>query len=318
MEGPELDLGAVRAFVAIAEEGFFSEAAAHLGLSQQAVSKRIAKLESDLGLTLFYRTRGGADLTQDGAAFLTHARALVGLADQAVELARRRHRALRVDVLDTRVASIELVRSFHRARGVADIDVVTSNGLRSARESLGRGHVDAVFARAEGVLPDTLEAVPAYLEPLYLLVGRTHPLAGRRQFETADLAGMTVWMPGNEEGSEWAGFYAEMAAAFGFRVDTSGPDFGWEHFVETVAEGERVSFAGERTRIPRHPDTTQIPLVNPSPAYPCSLIVHRQNRRPILRAFVGHVRKGFRAFAPDRHWLPARDREAFCRPGEHG
>ncbi|MFI6296165.1 LysR family transcriptional regulator [Nonomuraea sp. NPDC050790] len=311
MEGSELDLGAVRAFAVIAEERFFGEAAARLGISQQAVSKRIAKLESELGLTLFYRTRGGADLTRDGAAFLPHARALVGLADQAVELARRRHRALRVDVLDTRVASIELVRSFHRACGEADIDVVTSNGLRSARDNLGLGHVDAVFARAAGALPEGLEVVPAYLEPLHLLVGRTHPLAGRRRMETAELAGMTVWMPGNEEGSEWAAFYAEMAEVFGFTVDTSGPDFGWEHFVETVAEGERVSFAGERTRLPWHPDTTRIPLVGPSPAYPCSLIVHRQNRRGVLRAFVRHVREGYRAFSPARHWLPAEDREVF-------
>ncbi|MEV1178256.1 hypothetical protein [Nonomuraea sp. NPDC049784] len=45
----------------------------------------------------------GAGLTEDGRAFLHHARALVGIADQALDVLRGRRRSLRVDVLDTRV-----------------------------------------------------------------------------------------------------------------------------------------------------------------------------------------------------------------------
>jgi hypothetical protein len=45
-----VDLDAVRTFVAVADTGQFSEAAVDLSITQQAVSKRVAALERDLGV----------------------------------------------------------------------------------------------------------------------------------------------------------------------------------------------------------------------------------------------------------------------------
>ena len=66
-----MDLEAVRTFVAVADARQFSEAAIDLSVTQQAVSKRVAALERDLGVRLFTRTARGAQLTVDelGAAF---------------------------------------------------------------------------------------------------------------------------------------------------------------------------------------------------------------------------------------------------------
>ena len=72
-----MNIEGVRAFVAVAEEGQFQHAAARLGVSQQAVSKRIAALEAELGTALFRRTPSGAALTQDGRTFLPHAGAVL-------------------------------------------------------------------------------------------------------------------------------------------------------------------------------------------------------------------------------------------------
>lgn len=308
----ELDLGAVRAFVAITEDRYFSEAAVQLGITQQAISKRIAKLESDLGQRLFFRSRNGAALTEDGRAFLPHARALIGLADQARDALRARRRALRVDVLDTRVGSIDLVRAFHEMTPDTDIDVITSNGLRSARAALTRGSIDAAFARVSGVLEDELRCVPAYLEPVHLLVRSDHPLADRPRVRPAQLSGSTVWMPGNTAGSEWAEFYDFLGAAFDIRIDTSGPDFGYEHFVEEIASGGRVSFVGEKTRVPRHSSTAQIPVTDPAPVYPWSLLRHRQNHHPVLDMLTHFIMSGYRPYDPRRQWLPDPDRAAFA------
>ena len=307
----ELDLGAVRAFVAVTEDRYFSEAADRLGITQQAVSKRIAKLESELGLRLFFRSRNGADLTEDGRAFLPHARALVGIADQAREALRGRRRALRVDVLDTRVGSIDLIRAFHQTTPDADIDIITSNGLRSARAALTRGSIDAAFARFSGVLEEELRCVPAYLEPLHLLLRSDHPLADGPRVRLAQLSGSTVWMPGNAAGSEWAEFYDFLGAAFDIRIDTSGPDFGYEHFVEEIVSGGRVSFIGEKTRVPWHPDTAQIPVVDPAPVYPWSFLRHHQNHHPVLDMLTRFVTRGHRPYDPGRQWLPGPDRAAF-------
>ncbi len=123
----ELDLGAVRAFLAVVDDGHFTDAADRLGMTQQAVSKRIARLESDLGAPLLTRAHTGARLTEDGADFLPHARALISLADQAAGMVRARRRALRIDALARDAAPSDLVRSFYETSDVA-VDLVVSQG----------------------------------------------------------------------------------------------------------------------------------------------------------------------------------------------
>ena len=91
-----MNLDAVRTFVAVADAGQFQEAAADLAITQQAVSKRVAALEKDLGIRLFTRTARGAKLTIDGQAFLPAARDLLQAEERAAASVRPGRRALRV------------------------------------------------------------------------------------------------------------------------------------------------------------------------------------------------------------------------------
>lgn len=78
-------------FVAVAESGGFRRAAAQLGLTAAAVSKSIAKLEEDLGVTLLHRTSRTVSLTTEGEEYLARCREAVSLmkgAREAVELSR--------------------------------------------------------------------------------------------------------------------------------------------------------------------------------------------------------------------------------------
>jgi DNA-binding transcriptional LysR family regulator len=310
----ELDMGAVRAFVAVAGCRRFGEAADELGISQQAVSKRVAKLESDLGATLLRRTPAGAEPTGEGAAFLLPARALLATADQALDVLRARRRALRVDVLGTRLATTELIREFHEATG-GDVEIITSDGLRSAVPALVRGSVDAAFARVVGPVDPVLAHTPARLDPLHVLVGAAHPLATRRQVVMAELAGATAWMPGNTPGTEWTAWFADLAAEFGVRVETRGPNFGFDHLLDEVARSaDVITFAGEGVRVPWHPDVVRIPVAPPVPVYAHSLLWRRDNRHPLLPVLVAHVRAGYRRPDPARTWLPPGDRGLFAAP----
>lgn len=72
----------LRAFVAVANEGSFSQAAAALCTAQSALSKRIQRLEARLGTPLFERTARGVLLTPSGVTFLTRARRLVQEVDE--------------------------------------------------------------------------------------------------------------------------------------------------------------------------------------------------------------------------------------------
>ncbi|TDC79584.1 LysR family transcriptional regulator [Actinomadura sp. 7K507] len=311
----DLDLGAVRAFIAVVDDRHFGDAAARLGISQQAVSKRVARLEADLGTPLLNRARGGAEPTDDGTYFLVHARTLVDLADRTVDLVRNRNRALRVDVMRTRVASADLIRRFHETAPDVEIDIViSSDGLLAGLPALTRGSIDAFISRATGDLGE-IQALPAYLEPMHVLVGREHPLAAAERVPMADLAGMSAWIPGaRRPETEWADFYRELSAEFGVVIDTSGPSFGWDDEVDRIAASRDLfTFVGERVRIPWNPGIVQIPIVDPTVVFPWSLLWHPRNRHPVLPRLIAHLRDGFRPYRPGREWLPPADRPACTR-----
>lgn len=71
------DIEEIRSFVLLGENGSFTETAHALGISQSAVSQRIARLEHACGLQLFARTAERTSLTREGEVFLQSARRCV-------------------------------------------------------------------------------------------------------------------------------------------------------------------------------------------------------------------------------------------------
>jgi DNA-binding transcriptional LysR family regulator len=81
-----MDIAALQAFVAIADTGSFSRAAEAIFLTQPAISKRIATLESELGTPLFDRIGRGVQLSPAGSALLDQARRIL---NEVAEAKRR-------------------------------------------------------------------------------------------------------------------------------------------------------------------------------------------------------------------------------------
>ncbi len=280
-----MDLEAVRTFVAAADAGQFQEAAAVLSITQQAVSKRIAGLERDLEVRLFTRTARGAQLTIDGQAFLPHARELLRAADRADASVRPGRRALRVDVVK-RVASAVLLQDFHREHPEIELDVVTQNAdVDAAVAAVEAGTIDATFHAVPAPVPDTIATAAVIDERHQLLVGPRHALADAPAVTPAQLAGHRIWMPGMAAGSEWAAYYDELAAAFGLTIDVIGPSFGNEVLLAEIADSaELATLVGERTIYlwPDRYDLRRIPVREPAPIYPMSLIWRADNPHPAL------------------------------------
>jgi DNA-binding transcriptional LysR family regulator len=71
-------------FVAVVQQGGFSRAAKHLGLSNGLISRRIAQMEAQLGVTLLKRTTRQLQMTPEGELFWQHAQRIQQELDSAL------------------------------------------------------------------------------------------------------------------------------------------------------------------------------------------------------------------------------------------
>jgi len=113
-------------------------------------------------------------------------------------------------------------------------------------------------------------------------------------------------VPGIAPRSEWGEFYDELATDFDLRIDAAGPNFGNEVLLDTLADSADVATlvgAGDRYLWPASYDLRRIPIVNPTLAYPLSLVFPSTNPHPGLRAIIHH----FKSLAPlpEPAWLPS-------------
>jgi len=80
------NLGDLAAFVAVAEDGGFAEAARRLGVAPSSLSRAVAGLERRLSFRLFRRTTRRVELTDEGIATLERARAILADAEELLDL----------------------------------------------------------------------------------------------------------------------------------------------------------------------------------------------------------------------------------------
>ncbi|GHH11818.1 LysR family transcriptional regulator [Streptomyces lanatus] len=306
-----MDLNAVRTFVAVADAGQFQKAAVDLSVTQQAVSKRVAALERELGVRLLTRTPRGAELTLDGRAFLAHARSLLRAEERAWAAVRPGGRALRVDVVGRRMSLAGVVREFHRVNPGIGLDIVTLPGSEEAIAAVRDGTIDATFRAVimpGQVIPGGVEFTPVHDEPLHLFTGPAHPFAGADAVTPAELAGHRIWMPGNVPGAEWTAYYEALAAAFGPIIETAGPNFGVEALIDTIeASSTLATFLGPETPLswPAGYDMRLVPLRDPTPVYPHSLLWRADNPHPALAALREHLLSVRREAPEGEVWKPA-------------
>lgn len=154
-----LKISQLRALVAIAETGTFSDAALQLDLSQSAVSHAIATLEEELGVVLLSRGRQGAVLTPLGEDVTAEARNMMQslekigqLAQQARGLQQGRVRIAGFRSVATHILP-EVIQQFRSYYPGVQVKIEEFHHFRQVEREVRQGRADIGFT----YLPTTTE-----------------------------------------------------------------------------------------------------------------------------------------------------------------
>ncbi|HKE66619.1 MAG TPA: LysR family transcriptional regulator [Micromonosporaceae bacterium] len=281
----DLDLAQVRAFVAVVDQRHFGRAAQSLSLSQQALSKRIARLEARLG-PLLDRRPGGVDLTAAGERLLPSVRQLLEIADNIVATARQTPCApLRVDVW----GELQLPATLMRAAGRADPELLVELSMRrdlaAAIGALQRRELDLAFGNISALdtpVPQGLNSELIAADTISALVNTRGPLAGRDHLTPDDLARHGIWWPLAGSSGELQAFVAGYARSIRAPLISVGTNLGLDAYVDrVVSDPSAVTMVAATWPLSNRDGVRVIPL-RPAPQYPWYAIWRTTNPHPTL------------------------------------
>ena len=280
----------LRPFVALADELHFGRAAERLDITQPALSQQIKRLELQLGVRLFARTRARVELTEEGAAILAPARVAVQAATTIDELARGFGHGelgeLRLGLSPgAHYVAQTLLSEFARRRPQIRVRASQDNsGALATQIAAGRLEVALGFCTAptEGVLRE-----PLLEEPVVVAVADGHPLAKRRSITLRQLSDQTLALVDSEDGKGYNLAVVSLCRAAGFEPRTAptpqGP-MAWETAVRaqgcvglTTRTAAASTARGIRLLRLDPPSTFQLELLQPA--------VPEETRRPAGLAF---------------------------------
>lgn len=201
-----MDLRALRCFLAVAEEGSISRAAASLHMTQPPLTVRLQTLERELGVALLVRHGRGVELTAAGRVLAERARRLLAELSTTTEMVRtvgqgtRGRLSLAVGHTVTPRLLPHLVGGATLGPGVdlvlvevSDSDVIERVRRQDAHAGLlhlepgAPGGAWSVQGRARG-----LEVAVVAREPLVAVLPEAHPAAAEERIDLSEVGGDRV------------------------------------------------------------------------------------------------------------------------------
>jgi DNA-binding transcriptional LysR family regulator len=197
-----LKLRDLRLLLALDEWGSMAKAAAHLHVTQSAVSKAIAELENTFGVRLFDRTPRGIEATSYGRALLSGGVAVFDELRKSVNaiehLADPTSGELRIGCTEPMAWGIvpRVIDRLVRQHPKLAFHVTQSDPSTLRYHALPERKVELAIGRIAGPLRDeTIETEVLYQEKVFIVAGTHSRWAKRRSIDLADLADQPWTLP---------------------------------------------------------------------------------------------------------------------------
>jgi DNA-binding transcriptional LysR family regulator len=196
-----MDIAALQAFLAVAETSSFSRAAERIFLTQPAISKRIAALETSLGTRLFDRIGRTVQLTPAGQALLARSRAILRELDDVKRSIANLAGAITGDLSLATSHHIGLhrlpgpLKQFHDSYPGVRLDLRFMDSEKACH-AVAQGETELAIVTLPPVVDAPLQSIKIWDDPLDIVVSRTHPLAGAAPASPKVLLDYPAILPG--------------------------------------------------------------------------------------------------------------------------
>lgn len=300
-----MELRQLRYFVAVAEHGSFTRAAATLGMEQPPLSQQIRQFERALGVTLFQRLTRGVRLTDIGAALFEQARAILALGDDFVasahSMARGEKGQLRVGLAGA-VSLLPIVPLTIRRFRETWPDVVVSfeeSNTPALSTALHERRVDVAIVRPP-MLDDTGIAVSPLLdEPTVVALpsGHEHAADGAIKLDMLATEPLIIFPRELGPGFHDAILSACQNAGFTPRMGQQAPQIAAT--VPLVAAGLGVSVVPQSLAQIHAGGVTFHPIEEPAPTASLAIAVLRGRHVPLVGRFVAALREACQEWQDD-------------------
>lgn len=256
--GMAVGLRHLRAFVAIADEGAVTRAAARLHMTQPALSRTLQQLETHLGVRLVERSSHHLELTPAGHAYRARAVAALAGVDDVLDPTRAATWPLRLGHAWSGLgaATTAVLRAWQDAHPDVALELLR---LDDRTAGLASGRADVAVVREPVVLPGVRTAFLTREDRL-AAVATDGPLARHAALTLADLAGHPVainTVSGTTTSALWPAGARPRAT-----VEVANTDDWWA----AIAAGRAVGVTTTATAsMYPHPAVTYVPLSDAAP-----------------------------------------------------
>ncbi len=277
-----VELRHLKALIAVAEEGTFTDAAIRLGVSQSAVSRSISALEEIVDARLVQRTTRSVALTEQGAHGYRAALIAVAAIEDFLDAVQGRIRVLKLGFAWSALGRVtsEALQTWRTENPGVALEV---HRVDDRAAGLAVGAVDVAVIRGE-VSEPWLTARRIFTEARMAALPIRHPLAERAALELTDLVNDTVlttatgtttldmWPPGRQPRAT-------------LRVDNI------DEWLTEIAGGLAVGVTTESTATQHaHPGIRFVPLIGTEPV-DVFLAWPTKHRHPAIDPFLAVIER---------------------------
>lgn len=289
-----MELRYLKYFVAVAEELHFGRAAAKVQITQPVISDQIRRLEQELGVKLFFRTKRIVELTEPGKIFYEEAIQILSKVEKAVIKAQKADRgelgSLTIGYTGPALYTMlpKIIRTF-RVR-YSQVELILKEICTDEQvEALNAGDIEVGFLHPP--VKGDFEYISIMTEKMVLALPEDHPLATLTQVPIKKLSDQPFILFPQKVGPYLYSRILTMCQKAGFTPLVVQEVTPQPTMIGLVAAGIGVSFVSQSLQNLNRPGVVYRQLDISTPTLELSAVWKAEKVSPILRTFLQVVRE---------------------------